>query len=411
MGTGKVVQLKLETMAHGGEALGRYEGKVVFVPQVVPGEVVRARIVEDRKRWARATLVDVVKLSPQRADPPCPFYGACGGCQWQHIAYEAQLAYKRQVVAEQLQRVGHLERPVVRQTVGMPEPWFYRNHTQFATSESGELGFRAAHSHEVVPVDECILLHPLLDELHAALDVEWPELERVSLRAGIRTGERMIILEIEGDQAPELEAGLPVSCVLRTQDGIDYTLIGSGFYHEVLRGRAYRVSASSFFQVNTEATDVLLESVESYLDPQPDDVLLDAYCGVGTIGLSLLDAVGRVIGIEEHAAAVADARANAEDADHVTVLEGQAETLLPGLGERISKVVLDPPRQGCRPGVLHALAHLRPERIVYVSCDPVTLARDAVSLGESGYGLVEAVPIDVFPQTYHVETVSLWQPV
>ena len=321
------------------------------------------------------------------------------------------MAYKHRIVREQLQRLGRLEAPVVRSTLGMVEPWFYRNHAQFTVAESGELGFQTAGSHEVTPVDRCLLLHPLLDEMHAVLDLDWPELRRLILRAGLRTGEQMCVFEAEDDDAPELEVDLPLSCLLRLHHGSDVVLIGSNAYHEVLHGRTYRVSSSSFFQVNTEQANVLLDVVLAYLDPQADDTLLDLYCGVGVMGLTAADQVRQVIGIEEHPAAIADACANrdANSDSRVRFIAGKAEAILPGLESKITKVVLDPPRSGCQPGVLDALLRLAPERIVYVSCDPTTLARDAALLTRGGYDLVEVQPVDMFPQTYHVEAVALWR--
>jgi len=406
----QVIELELSAMAHGGEALGHRQGKVVFVPGAIPGEVVRARVVEDRNRWSRADLLAVLTASPHRIEPPCPYFGTCGGCQWQHIAYEAQLRYKRQVVIQQLQHLGHIQDPPVYPLVGMREPWSYRNHAQFAVTGSGRLGFQAAHSRDVVPIDRCLILHPLLGELRRVLEVDWSDLTRLSLRAGIHTGDRMCIFEAESDEPPALEVDVEVSCVFRLRDGRDIPLIGLDAYHELIRGRRFRVSASSFLQVNTEQAETVIEIIRSYLDPQPDDTLLDVYCGVGSIGLSLADQVGSLIGIEEHPAAVADARANASDTVHVTFMEGDAQAVLSDLREPVSKVVLDPPRQGCGPQVIESLRHLAPRRIVYVSCDPATLARDAVLLAQTGYSLVEVQPVDMFPQTYHIETVSLWQP-
>ena len=406
-----VIELELSTMAHGGEALGHWHGKVVFVQGGVPGEVVRARIVQDGKRWARADLLSVLTASPSRVEPPCPHFPACGGCQWQHIAYETQLHYKRQIVVEQLQHLGLVRDPLVRPVIGMREPWSYRNHAQFAADRSLRLGFQAAYSHAVVPVERCLILHPMLNELRHLMEVDWPDLVRLSLRAGIHTGEKMCIFEAESDEPPALEVDVDVSCVFRLHDGRDIVLIGSEAYHELLGDRRFRISASSFFQVNTEMATAVVDAVRSYLDPQPDDTLLDIFSGVGTIGLSLADQVGRVIGVEEDFSAIADARANAGDMADVTFPGGSAEALLPGLQEQVSKAVIDPPRQGCGPQVIEALRRLAPRRIVYVSCDPATLARDAALLVQSGYALAEVQPVDMFPQTYHIETVSLWQPV
>jgi 23S rRNA (uracil1939-C5)-methyltransferase len=430
------VDLELTAPANLGQALGRHQGQVIFVSGGLPGERVRVRLTQERKRWARGEIVELHAAAPERVEPPCPYYGRCGGCHWQHAAYPAQLAYKQAIVEEQLRRIAHLESPLVRPTLASPPspgiesdeldaeslpagPWFYRNHAQFATDAATQphLGFAAAGSRDIVPIEHCLLLHPLLDEMYNLLDLDWPELTRLLLRAGVQTGERLCIFEAYDDEIPELEVDVPMSCVFRQRDGTDLTLIGSGVYHEILNGRRFRVSAASFFQVNTAQAEVMLDVVQTYLDPRPQDRLLDLYSGVGTIGLSLAEHVGQVIGIEEHSIAVLDADLNSgllglqsEDGrSNVDWIEGPVEEILPQLEAEISKVVLDPPRAGCKPEVMEALLRLAPERIVYVSCDPTTLARDGVSLSQNGYYLVEVQPLDMFPQTYHVETISLWQ--
>ncbi|MBN1937746.1 MAG: 23S rRNA (uracil(1939)-C(5))-methyltransferase RlmD [Anaerolineae bacterium] len=409
MGKSQVITLAITAMADGGQAVGRHEGKVVFVAGALPGERVRARIEQEHKRWARAELIDVLEASPQRVEPPCPYFGECGGCHSQHIAYPAQLGYKQQIVVEQLQRIGHIEAPVVTPTMGMDEPWFYRNHIQFSATEAGQLGFQTHKSHQVIPIEQCLLLHPLLDELHAAFDLEWPELTRLSLRAGIHTGQQMCILETADDQAPELEVDIPLSCLLRLNNGTDVVLIGRDAYQETLRNRPFRISSNSFFQVNTLQTEQLLNVVEQCLEPQPQDTLLDVYCGVGTLSLSFAGQVGQIIGIEGHPAAVQDAKFNTREGEQATFIEGNAARVLPNIQVKIDKAIIDPPRKGCAPEVLAEIARLTPERIVYVSCDPTTLARDAIQLVEHGYALVQAQPLDMFPQTFHIETVTWWQ--
>lgn len=410
MAVGDIVTLELEAIGHEGQALGRHEGKVIFVPYALAGEQVEVRIVEERKRWSRAQVLRILEPSSHRIRPPCPYFGLCGGCQWQHIDAPTQLALKQQAAIEQLQRVGHVPDPPVRPALGMADPWFYRNHVQFSLTPLGQLGFQAAHSHDVVAIDRCLLLHPLLDELYRTSGLEWRGIQRLVLRAGIRTGERMVVLE-DADRTPALPVSAPrASWVLVSSSGGRRVLAGSEVYHELLHGRSWRVSATSFFQVNTEQAEVVLDTVEAYLDPQPDDTLLDVYCGVGTFGLALRDRVGRVIGVEEHAPAIADAQANAGHDDGVALIRGAAERVLPRLDERIDKLVIDPPRQGCKQEVIAALLRLAPRRMVYVSCNPSTLARDAVLLAEGGYGLRQVQPVDMFPQTYHLETVSLWEP-
>ncbi|MBN1580442.1 MAG: 23S rRNA (uracil(1939)-C(5))-methyltransferase RlmD [Anaerolineae bacterium] len=417
MSKSSIIELQTSTMANGGQALGRHEGQIIFVPGAIPGETVRARIVQAHKRWSLAELVSVLQPSPHRIEPPCPYYGRCGGCHFQHIDYEAQLDYKRLVVIEQLQRLGHIEDPEVAPTIGMAEPWFWRNHAQFSVNESGRLGFQSIRSHDVVPIDQCLLLHPLLDELHEALDLDWPELKRLSLRAGIRTGERMCIFETKDDSAPELEVDFPISCVFWPSSGADVILVGHGSYHEMLRGKTFRVSAQSFFQVNTEQAEVMLDVIEQFIEPEGQDTLLDVYCGVGALSLTMQDQVGRIIGIEENPSAVQDAIVNAnmytgpdpDSNENLTFIQASAEEILPELDERITKMILDPPRKGCKPEALNQMIRLAPSHIVYVSCDPTTLARDAVQLCKNGYELIQVQPVDMFPQTFHIETVSLWR--
>lgn len=403
----KFLTLELTDMAYGGEAVGHAAGKAIFVPFGVPGEFVRVEIVQDKGRFARARLLEVLSASPLRIQPPCPHFGTCGGCHWQHLAYEAQLQHKRNIVQNQLQRIAGLPKAVVHPTVGMVEPWHYRNHVQFSVSDSGQLGFMAANSHQVVPIEHCLLLHPLLDELYDALDIELPGLQRLSLRAGTRTGEQMILFEMEGDEPPELEVDLPVSCVLQLSDGSSITLVGSPYLHEQLAEHTYRLSASSFFQVNTLQAEMLAQQVIAYLAPTLDDMVLDAYCGVGTFALQLAQRTKHVVGLESNATAIADAQANAAGLDNVSFLCGAVEELAPALKLESPLVVVDPPRAGLDPQGLQALMRLTPRRIVYVSCDPATLARDIKIMLSAGYRLCEVQPIDMFPQTYHVETVVL----
>lgn len=398
-------------MAHGGDALGRHEGKVIFVPYAMPGEEALVEIVEDKGSYARGRLVEILSPSPHRVDPPCPHFGPgkCGGCQWQHIAYQSQLELKAAVVGDQLARLGRLPNVPVKPIIPSLSPWHYRNHVQFTVSDDGRLGFVATDGRRVETVEICYLLHPLLEELLAALELELPELARLSLRAGANTGDQMMIFETHDDLPPALESDLPVSCVLLLSDGTPVNLIGNNYLTEAVAGREFHISASSFFQVNTAAAEELVRVVGEYLAPTGDETLLDAYCGVGTFALSLADKVGQVIGIEEAAGAAADARLNASEMANVEFIEGSVEAVLPKLDRPIDLVVLDPPRQGCKPEALTALIELAPRRIVYVSCDPATLARDARKLAGGGYRLLEVQPVDMFPQTYHIESVALWE--
>jgi 23S rRNA (uracil1939-C5)-methyltransferase len=403
-------ELELTAMAHGGSALGRHEGRVIFVPYTIPGETVRVEMVEARTRWGRGHLLEVLVPSPHRVEPPCPYFGLdkCGGCHFQQIDYEAQAEYKREVVIDQLARLGGLHDANVQEIIGAAEPWAYRNHAQFSTTPEGQLGFLTADTHHVVPVEECLILDPLLDELREALDMEWPQLHRLSLRCGSATGDRMAIFELNEYEDFDIEVDFPVSCVILLADGEAVVLMGNAYLEEQVAGRNYRISANSFFQVNTAGAEALVALVHESLAPTSSDTLLDLYCGVGLFGLSLADQVGRVLGVEADPSAAADFRHNARGMDHVELIEGKAQSVLPRIKEPVDLLLLDPPRSGAGQGIINQIAHLKPRRIAYVSCDPATLARDARHLAESGFLLQEVQPVDLFPQTYHVEAVALF---
>ena len=414
--------LQLTSIAHGGAALGRHEGRVIFVPCALPGETVRAEITEDKGRYAFARLVEVVEPSPDRVTPPCPYFGGaghsgagCGGCQWQHAGYPAQLRFKAEIVADQLARIGGIADPVVHPTLPDRSGWAYRNHAQFHPAPDGGLGFQraavsaaAASGAWVVSIDECPILHPLLSDLYATLDLDLPDLLRLSLRAGTETGDLMLIFEMADDLPPALESDLPVSCVLLLSDGVHVNLIGSNHITETVAGHTYRISAPSFFQVNTPQATQLVRLVIEYLDLQGDETVLDAYCGVGLFTTHLAERAGLVVGVEVAPAAIADLLENTARMDNVEVIEGPVEAVLPDLDVSLDAAVIDPPRAGIDRFALDALVARRPARVVYVSCDPATLARDAKRLARGGYHLAEVQPVDMFPQTYHIESVALF---
>lgn len=418
----ETVELELTALAHGGSALGRHEGKVIFVPYAVPGERVRAEIFKSQTRWARARLLEVLEPSVHRVEPLCPYFGPgqCGGCHLQHIDYEAQAEFKRQVVIDQLERIGGLRNVEVQGIIGASHPWSYRNHTQFSVTPEGVLGFVTADAGyadlrselgmepRVVPVKECPVLDPLLEDLWSALDMEWPELRRLSLRCGSATGDLMAIFELDHYEDFGIEVDFPVSCVVLLADGEAVVLMGNSHFFEHVAGRDYRISAGSFFQVNTAGAEALVALVREYLLPTGRETLVDAYCGVGLFGLALADEVGRLIGIEADPSAVSDFRYNVQGVDDVEVIEDKAHMALARLGGPVDLMILDPPRSGAGKKVVAELDRLQPSRVVYVSCDPATLARDARLLVEGGFHLREVQPVDLFPQTYHVESVALF---
>jgi len=408
----EVIELQLTAMAHGGAALGRHQGQTIFVPYAIPGERVRAELVETHAHWARARLLEVLEASPERVAPPCPYFGPdrCGGCHFQHIGYETQAELKRQVVIDQLGRIGGLAGANVQETIGAADPWRYRNHAQFAITEDGHVAFQRAGSHQLIPVDSCLIVDPLLDDLWSALDVDWPQLRQLTLRCGSATGDLMAVFELDHYEDFDIEVDFPVSCVVRLGDGELVVLMGNSYLMEQVAGRDYRVSASSFFQVNTAGAEVLVDLVQGYLAPAGGETFVDLYCGVGLFGLALAGRVSRVIGVEADRSAADDFRHNAQGAANVQLIASSAEAALPGIEGPLHEglVVLDPPRAGAGAQVIAEIARLEPRRIAYVACDPATLARDARQLVDAGYRLAEVQPVDLSPQTYHVESVALF---
>jgi 23S rRNA (uracil1939-C5)-methyltransferase len=324
------------------------------------------------------------------------------------VDHQAQLRFKTEIVADQLTRIGGIADAVVHPILPDSSGWAYRNHAQFHPAPGGGLGLRAASSNDTVAIDECLILHPFLSDLYATLDLDTEGFLRLSLRAGTETGDRMLVFEMAQDLPPALESDLPVSCVMLLSDGQHANLIGHNHITETVANHTYRISAPSFFQVNTPQAAELVRLVLEYLDLQGGETVLDGYCGVGLFAAHLAQRAGLVVGVEAAPSAIADLLENTAEFDNVDVVEGLVEAVLPELDEPLDAAVIDPPRAGVDRFALDALVERQPTRIVYVSCDPATLARDAKRLARAGYHLAEVQPVDLFPQTYHVECVALF---
>ncbi|MGE5592390.1 MAG: 23S rRNA (uracil(1939)-C(5))-methyltransferase RlmD [Betaproteobacteria bacterium] len=504
MGQGGVFSVHVTDLNHSGEGVGRKDGRVVFVPYAAPGDAAVVRIVEERRGFARAELLSLEKESPARVLPPCPVYFQCGGCQLQHISYDAQLAYKRRRVEQALRRIGKFDDIPLRDCLAAPSVFHYRNKARFSYSarRGGETGFVSGfygrRTHDVVDFNECLIQHRTNNEVFQALNAllarrgtpVWsgdvrelgaaggsgvcaaadPHAESGRVRARPprrgalkhlvtrcnRDGEQALAVLVPGDGhlneveqiADELMVAVPKlvgvveeveevepaargaeepgqgSRLRQSRRAAPRVVKGVGFFRERILGLEFMVSADSFLQVNPEGMEVLYNEVLRAADLSGGEVALDAYCGVGSISLVLARRCRQVFGIEEVRSAVADARRNAAlnsltNCDFIagkvedvlaTEFEGaaggpaQAASCLP---RSVDVVVLDPPRAGCDAKALRALAFLEPSRIVYVSCDPETLARDLRILAGIGYKLASVQPVDMFPQTAHVETVVL----
>jgi 23S rRNA (uracil1939-C5)-methyltransferase len=405
------IELTLTNIAHGGAALGRHEGRVIFVSGAIPGETVRAEITEDKGRYAFAQLVQVVAPSADRVPPRCPHVPECGGCQWQHIAYSRQLALKTDIVRDQLTRIAGVTNPSIRPTRGASSPWGYRNRITFSVGKDDQLGFQRAGSHDVIRIDECHIADPRIMTLYDDLDLDLPGLTHLTLMAGSDEDDLLIAFRTERDQPPGLNVDFPISCVhlVSGDAAIPVNLVGNNHINQKVAGTVYRVSAGRFFQVNTAVAEALVKVVLDWLMPAPDGTVLDAYCGVGLFTLPLADRSGLVVAAELDPGATEDLIQNLAQRENVEVIEGPVEAVLPDIMETepLDAAVVDPPRQGLDVAVIDALVDNGPPRIVYVSCDPATLARDIKRLGRGGYALNAVQPLDMFPQTYHIEIVAL----
>ena len=366
---GNKLELKIEDIAFGGEGVARADDFVIFIPFVIPGELVDAEITEVKKSFARAKLLNVMKPSPQRVAPPCHYLGECGGCQYQHIAYEAQLQWKHKQIKDLFQRIGRFQADVITPVIPCPQPYGYRNRimirSQWDKFKRGlNIGFIRADNRLVVDIEQCKIAAPELNEQ---------------------------IKEVRAHPPPK--GGLKV--VLR------------------LVPENWEVPKDSFFQNNSFLLPKLVETVREFLKGSAPRHLVDVYCGVGFFSIELADLVESYVGVELDRLAIKAARKNAANRRKTNgeFVAGPAEELLPGLLARFhpgkTTVLVDPPRKGCRREMLEVLRIVKPAQIIYVSCDPATMARDLnVFCAESVFSVSRVIPLDMFPQTAHVELVA-----
>ncbi len=416
----RTYDLTLTGLAYGGDALGRIPSpaggpdRVVFVPFGIPGERVRVQLIEERRGFARARLLEVLEPSPQRVAPRCKHFGLCGGCHYQHMPYDLQLKAKADILRDQFQRIGHIAGPLVHAAVGCPEPYYYRNHVQFHLTPDGRLGYVAATAGPgtvpvaglpVLPISECHLPEPALNEL-------WPQLvfeprsgiDRVSIRQGAGP-ELLVALESASPDLPELEIEAGVSVVHLFEEH-SAVLAGRDRLLMQVLGRDFQVSAPSFFQINTAMAAKMVEHILDGIAAISPSVILDVYCGVGLFSAFLAPRCARLIGVEASASACDDFTDNLDEFDNVELYEDAAENVLPVLDDRPDLVLVDPPRLGLAPAALDGILRLHPRTIAYISCDPSTLARDAARLLKGGYSVRASTPFDLFPQTFHIESIT-----
>ncbi|MEK3662632.1 23S rRNA (uracil(1939)-C(5))-methyltransferase RlmD [Paenibacillus sp. FSL F4-0236] len=454
------VMLDIIGMTHEGEGVGRVEGFTLFVQGALPGEKVRAKVLKTKKQYGYAKLLNLVEASSARIAAPCEIYDQCGGCQLQHMDYAAQLAWKRQLVVDNLERIGKLQVSggggdagtdqaagiLVRPTLGMDEPWRYRNKAQvpIGVTEGGLVGgFYARGSHRIIDMETCLIQHEDNDDVVrkvkeigrkrgiTAYDEESGKglLRHVVVKKAFRTGEMMVVLVTNGERIPHLDEWITeirreipaVTSICQNvntkQTNVIFgdttrTLWGNDVIYDYIGDVKFAISARSFYQVNPAQTEVLYGKTVEYAGLTGNETVIDAYCGIGTISLFLAQHAKQVYGVEIVREAIEDARANAtlNGMDNVVFEVGASEDVIPNWKEKgitADVIVVDPPRKGCDSRLLETILAMKPERVVYVSCNPSTLARDLRVLEDGGYKTVEVTPVDMFPHTVHVESVAL----
>lgn len=440
------VTVKFEDLTHEGAGVAKVDGFPIFVQNALPEEEGNVKIIKVKKGFAIGRMMETTKESRFRTEPPCPVYKQCGGCQLQHLKYEAQLDYKTKQVKEVLARLGNIKDVTVHPTLGMEDPWNYRNKAQVPVGESeGGLvaGFYKQRSHDIIDIERCMIQQEQNDDVVQAVRKICSKygiraydetkhkgtLRHVMVRYGATTGEQMVVLVTRTKELPnknkvieELRARLPqLKSIVQNVNskktnvimGDETTVLwGEEYIYDNIGDVKFAISARSFYQVNPTQTKVLYDKALEYADLQGEEEVIDAYCGIGTISLFLAQKAKKVYGVEIVPEAIEDAKRNAE-LNGITNAEfeaGKAEEVIPAWykkGISADTLVVDPPRKGCDEALLNTIIDMKPNRVVYVSCNPGTLARDLQVLEGGGYKTVEVQPVDMFPHTTHVECCAL----
>ena len=442
---GSLVELEITDLSNSGDGVGRFEGRAIFVPDTVTGDHVLVRLLRLKRQYAHGKLQQLLSPSPHRIRPSCIVADKCGGCQWQHIDDNYQRIVKQNHVIESLQHIGGFNNPPVTAILSSPEVLDYRNKVTYplGRSATGKVqgGYYRRNSHQLINLNQCpiqdLRLNPLLADIKKDLEQQgWSiydekkhqgRLRHFSLRIGRRTGEILLTLvstqknlQNLAQQAHTWLQRYPnlVGVALNHNPnfgnvifGQETTIIaGRPYLREIFAGLELHLRPDTFFQINTEAAETLLNAIIEKLNLKGTEQLVDAYCGIGTFTLPLAQKVKQAIGLELNPNSIAQARENAQlnGIDNVTFFTGTVETLLPQLSFSPDIIILDPPRKGCDRTVIEVLRNIQPSHLVYISCQPATLARDLQQLCQGGnYNLIWVQPIDFFPQTAHVESVAL----
>ena len=413
------MRAKIEGISHRGEGVARINGKATFIPYAIPGEEGEVEILQEHKRFARGKLTGLYTASPDRREPVCPAYYDCGGCAFQHVNYARELDLKRNVVKETLKRLGGIEVEVLP-AIGMDNPYRYRKKVAWHTAMINgkmQMGFYREGSHDLIPLGGCTLIHEDMEQVQNRLAANLSTLEvqpgtEITLRRSSWTGHMSLVLsgKCNNETLSVWASSLPVNLSLHVNQGSKMkTLQGEPFLEEQLCGLTFRVSPLAFLQVNHQQTEKLYQLIHQYANLSGRETVLDGFCGIGTITLSLAQHASKVTGIELYPQAVADAKQNAviNDIHNARFYAGSCEDVITRLNQPFDVVVLDPPRAGCKIQTIEAVVKTNAPSIIYVSCNPSTLARDLQLFASSGYTITQVQPVDMFPRTPHVEIVAL----
>ncbi|MFL0582902.1 23S rRNA (uracil(1939)-C(5))-methyltransferase RlmD [Solibacillus silvestris] len=435
----------IEDLTHDGNGVAKIDGYPLFIQGALPGETAEIHVMKTLKNYGFAKVVNILEKSPDRVEAPCVYFSQCGGCQLQHLSYEGQLKWKQNMVANVMKRLGKIDAPV-HPVKGMEEPWHYRNKSQipFAQNESGQMvaGFYKTKSHSIVDMERCLIQTGEADVVMADLKREleisgvrpYDEkshqgmLRHVVVRKGRATGEVMVVLVTKSKKFPQASAVIEkiralipnVTSIVQNVNGEKtnvifgndtFTLWGKDTIEDTIGNVRFEISARSFYQVNPVQTEVLYKQALDYAQLTGNERVIDAYCGIGSISLFLAQKAGHVMGVEIVEQAIEDAKRNAAlNGFTNTYFEaGPAEEVIPRWykeGKEADVLVVDPPRKGCDEALLNTIIEQKPKRVVYVSCNPATLARDLRILEDGGYKTQEVQPVDMFPHTTHCEAVA-----
>lgn len=410
----EMIEIELTAMAHGGSALGRHDDRTVFIPYTIPGEIVEAKIIQDKGRIAFAEGTKLIGASEDRVFPRCPHFGPhkCGRCQWQHIDYGAQLLLKQDVLADQLSRIGKFNddeiEAALRDIIPSPVEWGYNYHMTLTATPDGQLGFARADGDGLLIIDECHIIHPDLLNLLDTLDLDFDGMQRLTLQRGT-DGTHMIVVYIDDeDNTPQLHADLPTSVNVILPDNEPVNLIGDSHVSYTIGNHTFKVTAGAEFRANVAQLEQLAQAVVDALALGGNEAVLDLYGGVGFFSAFIAEHASLITLVESYPPAATNADDNLAAYDHIGVIEGTVEDVLPELEDRYDAAIVDPPGGGLSVEALDALVDAKIARIVYISGDPATLARDGARLVKQGYKLLSVQPIDLNPQTYYVDSIAVF---